>query len=73
MSVSSKVMAEGAFPESSNMPTPLINAAVYFDVLPKLETLKSVFKSEVLCYERFRTLPVEEAGKWVWKPTDVMK
>ena len=73
MSVSSKVMAEGAFPETSGMPTPLINAAVYFDVLPKLDVLKTAFKHDVLSYERFRTLPVEQSGSWVWKPTDVSK
>lgn len=72
MSTSSAVMAMGGFPVASRMPDPIINIYLYFDVLPSMESLKTLAREHMIRFERFHSIPVPgENDTHVWQPVRV--
>lgn len=69
MSFNSQVMVHGAFPPDAGVATPIINVVMMFQKCPNLEGIKKHYAG-LLTYDRFRAIPVQEKGAWVFRLCD---
>ncbi|CAM9094138.1 unnamed protein product, partial [Ectocarpus fasciculatus] len=69
MSFNSQVMVHGAFPPEAEVAKPIINIVMMFKKCPDLERLK-VHYTGLTSYDRFRAIPLNENGSWIFRNVD---